>query len=454
MALRNLLVALEIKANYFNKYGINGPDMGVFISNAKDEDIKRNIREGRQHKLAGIMAKAMDTIVSSRRTDANFDSVNLKYNDWLDLAFNRAILPMSSGGIITSKFPNYVERECDRTLKKYIYDANCNLIIVRGPFMSGKTSAIANAMHIIDQYDIDNFATCFVDFRNYMALDVSENIADILSYLIKEVYAKLAHGERLPTNAIGTDERDVVAVNANRFKLFLSELYKIVGKKKLVLFLDNIDELARPSNNKFFLNSQRILLNFLRDVNQEISMSTKKWPIELSIVAIFCEHGQPSHIISDIDTRGEVVYTNNFTHEEVETLAARLSVSIETVEPIWQLCQGHLYMSHKIMEKLVQDDGSLGRLDEMVDSIIFTDPSARRFVSKVCDELKVVTDQKNDHELTRFLENLSSSNSVIHVFKSDTQIKKLSILGLLTDSNSVISTCQFYIYLLIKFLKK
>ena len=447
MALRNLLVALDIKANYFKKYGINGSDMGVFMSNAKDEDIMRNISEDRQHKLAGIIAKAMDTIVSSRRADANFDSINRKYNDWFDLAFNRAILPMSSGGIITSKFPNYVERECDTSLKNYIYDANCNLIVVRGPFMSGKSSMLANAKCAIDNSNDNRHATFFIDFNDYMALRQGRGATDILSYLIIKIKDNIFCDGSSGNGSIEALKNSNDEISVNKFKLLLSNLRERLGNKKLVLFLDNVDKLARPSDDKSFLNSQELLLNFIRDISQDISMHRNNWPLEISIVAVFCEHYLSSDYVSILETRGPVMYTTNLTQYELLSLSEVLSARPDLVKLIWQFCQGHPYVSHKIMEKITSGVCTANSLI----NIMFSDPDLIRFVYRVCDEFKVIIGSSSSDELYNLLIHLSDDN--IHaIFRSSRKVNRLAALGLLVNNDNKLSICRFYKNFLVRLL--
>ncbi|MBE9220702.1 ATP-binding protein [Dolichospermum flos-aquae] len=220
---------------------------------------------------------------------------------------------------------------------RYNLQQSTPLILLYGQRRIGKSSVLKQIPQKIS-YSEEQFV--FIDF------DIQNNhkypINQVLHYLATTIVEKLpVENSLIPIPTAEDIEDDPTIFHED----FLTQIYNILGEKKLVLLLDEFDVLSEANNEGN--------VEFFRLINKWLS----KWPERLFIIPLVGQHlKELPHLLDFLSGSPykEISFLDRDSAEELITRPAQVVVTYQqnAIEEILSLSAGHPYFTQVICYEL------------------------------------------------------------------------------------------------------
>jgi ABC-type branched-subunit amino acid transport system substrate-binding protein len=224
---------------------------------------------------------------------------------------------------------------------KYNLQQNTPLILLYGQRRIGKSSVLKQIPQKISE---DQFVFIDFDLQVFVGGNQKHPINQILHYLAQRIGEEIENSLTTIPITIPTAE-DIEDDTTIFHGDFLTQIYNILGEKKLVLLLDEFDVLSEVNNEGN--------VEFFRLINNWLS----KWPERLFIIPVVGRHlKELPNLLSLLreSPYKEISFLDKDSAEELITRPARGVVTYQpnAIEEILSLSAGHPYFTQLICHEL------------------------------------------------------------------------------------------------------
>jgi ABC-type branched-subunit amino acid transport system substrate-binding protein len=224
---------------------------------------------------------------------------------------------------------------------KYNLQQNTPLILLYGQRRIGKSSVLKQIPQKISE---DQFVFIDFDLQVFVGGNQKHPINQILHYLAQRIGEEIENSLTTIPITIPTAE-DIEDDTTIFHGDFLTQIYNILGEKKLVLLLDEFDVLSEANNEGN--------VEFFRLINNWLS----KWPERLFIIPVVGRHlKELPNLLSLLreSPYKEISFLDKDSAEELITRPARGVVTYQpnAIEEIFSLSAGHPYFTQLICHEL------------------------------------------------------------------------------------------------------
>ncbi|MDB9492652.1 ABC transporter substrate-binding protein [Dolichospermum circinale CS-534/05] len=226
---------------------------------------------------------------------------------------------------------------------KYTLQQNTPLILLYGQRRIGKSSVLKQIPQKIS-YSEDQFIFIDFDLQVFVGDNQKHPINQILHYLAKRIGEEIENSLTTIPITIPTAE-DIEDDPTIFHEYFLTEIYNILGEKKLVLLLDEFDVLSEANNEGN--------VEFFGLINNWLS----KWPERLFIIPVLGRHlKELPHLLSLVGRSPykEISFLDKDSAVMLITRPAQGVVTYQqnAIEEIFSLSAGHPYFTQLICYEL------------------------------------------------------------------------------------------------------
>lgn len=221
----------------------------------------------------------------------------------------------------------------------YNLQQNTPLILLHGQRRIGKSSVLKQIPQKIS-YSEDQFVFIDFDIQVFVGDNQKHPINEILHYLARRIGEEIElESSLIPTAEDIEDDPTIFHEN------FLTQIYNILGEKKLVLLLDEFDVLSEANNEGN--------VEFFRLINNWLST----WPERLFIIPVVGRHlKELPYLLSFLggSPYKEISFLDKDSAEMLITRPAQGVVTYEqnAIEEIFSLSAGHRYFTQVICYEL------------------------------------------------------------------------------------------------------
>ncbi|MDB9459242.1 ATP-binding protein, partial [Dolichospermum circinale CS-545/17] len=220
---------------------------------------------------------------------------------------------------------------------------NTPLILLYGQRRIGKSSVLKQIPQKIS-YSEDQFIFIDFDIQVFVGDNQKHPINQIVHCLAKRIGEEIENSLTTIPITIPTAE-DIEDDPTIFHKYFLTQIYNILGEKKLVLLLDEFDVLSEANNEGN--------VEFFGLINNWLS----KWPERLFIIPVLGRHlKELPHLLSLVGRSPykEISFLDRDSAEMLITRPAKRVVTYQqnAIEKIFSLSAGHPYFTQLICYEL------------------------------------------------------------------------------------------------------
>lgn len=238
-------------------------------------------------------------------------------------------------GSVIDKPDQFFGRQSLFDFIKYNLQQNTPLILLYGQRRIGKSSVLKQIPQKISE---DQFVFIDFDLQVFVGDNQKHPINQILHYLAQRI------GEEIGNSLTPTAE-DIEDNPTIFHEDFLTQIYNILGEKKLVLLLDEFDILSEANNEGN--------VEFFRLINNWFS----KWPERLFIIPVVGRHLKELPNLLDLLRESPYKEISFLDRDSAEMLITRPVRGVVTYQPnaieeILSLSAGHPYFTQLICHEL------------------------------------------------------------------------------------------------------
>jgi hypothetical protein len=291
------------------------------------------------------------------------------------------------------------------------------LIRIKAPKQMGKTSLLKR---IIAEAKKSNYSTVYLNFSLIEAnkfLNANDFLRSFYAYVINQLPSAP------PLSLWDKDTPSMV----NCTLIFQSLLKQLDGV--LVLALDEVDKLFEYP--EIYGNFFPMLRNWNENANE-----SETWEKLRIIVAHSTEDYGRLDINQSPFNVGLPIKLEEFTEEQVKSLAIRHGLDSKNILPLMSLVGGHPYLVRLALYYLVSQDASIGELLQQAttDTGIYSEHLRRH----------LETFQENQ-ELGRVFQEIVTNTQGIKVERKNRQLYQLDSMGVIKfNNNFVMPRCRLY----------